>query len=354
MNIKCIEYPFSVSLYPHFFKTWKIYKYYHLIKKFIKDRIRETEAKKILDKEVQLFRPDIIHTNVGPIFFGFKVAEKYQIHHVWHIREYPEIGLDRYIYPNRNNYLNMLHSPSTNNIAITSGMFEYFSLSKIKDKIVYDGIFEDSVIPSYSASSPFNQKYFLYVATTLVESKGALETFEAFRIFSMKHKGYKLVFVCHYNTKDLLYLKIKKEIEKGNLYDNIVFLGKKDTNIVYNLMHHAEALLMLSHFEGFGFTTAEAMYNRCLVIGRNTAGTKEQFDNGFKYCGQEIGFRVNSIEETVKSMEKVSCLNKEEKIKIEDNAYNTVKRLYSINRYTKQVADIYYDILKSRGNYDKI
>ena len=36
------------------------------------------------------------------------------------------------------------------------------------------------------------------------------------------------------------------------------------------------------------------MYNHCLVIGRNTAGTKEQFDNGLDQTGEEIGLRFDS------------------------------------------------------------
>lgn len=42
------------------------------------------------------------------------------------------------------------------------------------------------------------------------------------------------------------------------------------------------ALIVPSPFEAFGLITAEAMFNKCLVIGRDTAGTKEQFDNGQK------------------------------------------------------------------------
>ena len=55
--------------------------------------------------------------------------------------------------------------------------------------------------------------------------------------------------------------------------DNVKFLGiRKD---IYSLMKNAMALVVSSPSEGFGFITVEAMLNGCLVIGRNTAGTKE-------------------------------------------------------------------------------
>lgn len=63
-----------------------------------------------------------------------------------------------------------------------------------------------------------------------------------------------------------------------NIASQVVFLGmRKD---IYSLMKDAMALIVPSYWEGFGFITTEAMFNGCLVIGRNTSGTKEQFDNG--------------------------------------------------------------------------
>lgn len=56
-------------------------------------------------------------------------------------------------------------------------------------------------------------------------------------------------------------------------------------------MSKAQALIVASRFEGFGFITTEAMWNDCLVIGKNIAGTKEQFDNGVAETGHEIGLR---------------------------------------------------------------
>jgi len=44
---------------------------------------------------------------------------------------------------------------------------------------------------------------------------------------------------------------------------------------VYAIMSRATALIVPSHFEGFGRITAEAMFNGCLVAGYNSAGTRE-------------------------------------------------------------------------------
>ena len=44
------------------------------------------------------------------------------------------------------------------------------------------------------------------------------------------------------------------------------------------------------------------MFCGCLVIGNNTAGTKEQFDNGKEITGEEIALRYSSQEQLIKHL----------------------------------------------------
>ena len=53
-------------------------------------------------------------------------------------------------------------------------------------------------------------------------------------------------------------------------------------------------LIVPSKCEGFGLVTVEGMLNGSLVVGKDTGGTKEQFDNGKSFCGKEIGLRYNT------------------------------------------------------------
>ncbi len=70
--------------------------------------------------------------------------------------------------------------------------------------------------------------------------------------------------------------------------------GILPTNQIYDLMNRATALIVPSPFEAFGLITAEAMFNKCLVIGKDTAGTKEQFDNGQRKYNKEIALRFTN------------------------------------------------------------
>ena len=99
--------------------------------------------------------------------------------------------------------------------------------------------------------------------------------------------GYKLLIAGAGETEYETYLKNK--VSHSKLDERILFLGYRQD--VFDLMAKAKALIVASDFEGFGFITAEAMYAGCYVIGKNTAGTKLQFDNLNKKLGYEIGSR---------------------------------------------------------------
>jgi glycosyltransferase involved in cell wall biosynthesis len=137
---------------------------------------------------------------------------------------------------------------------------------------------------------------------------------------------------------------LKQIIRSSSYADQIKFLGYRTD--VYELMLNAIALVVPSKFEGFGFITAEAMFNGCLVIGKNTAGTKEQFDNGLEIKGEEIGIRYNTVEELSQVMLSI-CRDGigfyYETIK---KAQETVVELYSSNRNADKVFNTYKEIIE--------
>lgn len=89
-NLKKMNIPFVVinntlETYPHIY-SWKSYiKFLYSLLRLI---LKKHFAYKKLCSCIEKFQPDIIHTNVGPIHIGYLAAKKYDIPHVWHIREY--------------------------------------------------------------------------------------------------------------------------------------------------------------------------------------------------------------------------------------------------------------------------
>ena len=92
-------------------------------------------------------------------------------------------------------------------------------------------------------------------------------------------------------------------------------------------------------------TDCEAMFNHCAVIGRNTAGTKLQFDNGLNYTGREVGFRYNSIKELTQSIETVIECKETELERMLDSAYKTVLHFYLKSKSAESVMKIYRNLL---------
>ena len=136
-------------------------------------------------------------------------------------------------------------------------------------------------------------------------------------------------------------IDVAKLIKERKLDDKVKYLGvRKD---VYELMAKARALIVPSRFEGFGFITTEAMLNHCLVIGRNTAGTKEQFDNGKEWTGTEIGIRFNNATELKEILLNVSKCSISNYSKTIESAYVSAKH-YSIERNIECINNLYRKI----------
>ncbi len=128
-------------------------------------------------------------------------------------------------------------------------------------------------------------------------------------------------------------------IDKKTCKDNIRFLGHVSN--VRPLMAEATALLVASRSEGFGRMTAEACFNGCLVIGRNTAGTKE-------ILSVTGGFLFDDLQTMVNNMEKVCHLSADEYLLIAEAAQEKAKELYSIESNTEQIYQVYNQLISKR------
>ncbi len=295
---------------------------------------------KDLQKIIDDFKPDIVHTNVGPLDIANHVCKKKNIPHVWHLREYQ--GNKSSIltpFPSKNAYLKKIHSVNNYMIAITKGVFDHFDL-KEKDRIIYDGVFDKKESNNCKVNNS-NKDYFLFVGR-IDENKDILFLLRSF--IEYIHNGGTAKLLLAGAAPSSRYLKLCKNlINKNNLRNKIFFLGFR--NDIYELMQNSKALIVTSLFEGFGFITAEAMYNRCLVIGRDLTGTKEQFDNGLQITGQEIASRFTNENELTQCLHKAESYREDTTI---ENAFNVVNTLYTNQEHCKKIISFYTEILNKQ------
>lgn len=325
---------FYVNVYP---KSRNPFSWMKLFWKTIK---ANQSAKKEIHQIITVFKPNIVHNNVGPIDISFDACFQQNIPHLWHLREYQDLDFNITFIPSKAYFMRKIHQRGNYNIAITHGVFNHWKLRNDIDRVIYDGVFDYKNIVNLSSSDKEN--YFLFVGR-VQEGKGTLEAIKAFTLFQKGNKGaYRLLIAGTYWPSGKYFQQCQKLIRKNKLGDKVEFLGERSD--VYLLMQRAIAILVPSFFEGFGFITVEAMLNRCPVIGRNTGGTKEQFDNGLRLTGHEIGFRFNTVQEMASHMATILITDTSEMRKY---AFETVSSNYSQQIHARCIEEYYQWILLS-------
>lgn len=299
-----------------------------------------TKTKKVCTR----YHPDLIHSNGALVDVGFRAAKSLGIPHIYHLREYHDMYFGMNIMPSMNGFKNK-NLVYSNSICITSAVKDHYANEKNCNKlrVIYDGVHPKKSI----AFSNEKGKYFLFVGR-IEEGKGIMDILVAFSKFVEKRKDYKLL-AAGIPLSATFFNEIKAYIEVNGLTGFVDFLGIR--NDVDSLMQKASAVIMASRFEGFGLVTAEAMFNGCLVIGHDTGGTKEQFDNGMKMSGEEIGLRYGSVEDLSRLMFEVADSGIEKYLPMIKRGQQVAASLYSIETCVDNVLEYYNDILADKNNH---
>lgn len=283
-------------------------------------------------------RIDIIHTNSSAYQFGLTAAQSLKIPHIWHLREYQTLDFGHphaYSFP----YLKKrLQETGNFNIAITKGIYNFYQLNKDNSTVIYDGVLKQNYKPVNSLKEPF----FLFVGR-VVKEKGLFLLLNSYKKYLQNGGTFKLMFAGNYSPKTKLI--IDRLIGKDKVQNNIAFKGLLTTNQTYNLMSRAAALIVPSPFEAFGLITAEAMFNKCLVIGNNTAGTKEQFDNGNKKHNEEIALRFSSEQQLTMYLMEIEQKGISYYAEIIQRAHDSASTLYSIENNANQIEHLYISVI---------
>ena len=298
------------------------------ITKYLYLPFQKKKCQKEIERIVKTLNPDIIHTNVGAIHEGFWVARKLNIPHIWHLREYQTKDFNWFIYPSVRSFKKILRQSYV--ITITDDIRNYFGLwDWPKARTIYNGIFHKSEISFGMQKEP----YFL-MASRVSKEKGHLDVIKAFSKFS-RRDCYKLVIAGFGNEAFLG--ELEATIRECGCEGRVELLGFQ--NDVRSLMEKAKALIVASYNEGFGRMTAEANFCGTMVIGRETAGTKE-------ILTKTGGLFFNTIEEMTKKMEEVSNLSDEKYLMITKNAQKKATELFSIESNISNVLTLYESVLK--------
>ena len=329
-----INYTFAdyhLTIYPHTKNPLKfIVRLFRVIKK-------QLHAQRIITSIIQMYNPDIVHTNVGPLDIALTPCQKCHIPHVWHLREYQDKDFGMTSYPSKSYFIKRISQKGNYNIAITNGVFSYWKLNPQKDVIIYDGVFSKNVEEIRCSID----KIILF-AGRVERAKGLYDVLIPFSKLIKMHPDFKLIVAGRYSNESSYYQQCIRLIDKLGITDSISFLG--EISNVNEWMAKSKALIVASQFEGFGFITAEAMLNLCFVIGRNTAGTKDQFDKCLEATGIDCGYRFMDEDSLLEGLTYAVEHDTSEQCKL---AYSVVINNYTIERHCASVEAYYQKILSS-------
>ncbi|RZF58943.1 glycosyltransferase [Sphingobacterium corticibacterium] len=287
-----------------------------------------------LIKLVKDVSPDIIHTNVGPIHVGSVIARKLNIPHVWHIREYQIADYRYFPFPSKQSFSSKLQHSHC--ISISKDLFNYFDMDDAYGKVIYDGVMSEDFTPHDIQK----KKQLLYVGRIL-KTKGIEDLLNSFVRTSDTDPEYELYIA---GEGDKKYVESLKNLVKVNkLEDRIKFLGYRSDR--YKLMAQASALIVPSYKEGFGFITVEAMFNKCLVIGRNSGGTQEILAN------RGLGILFNDNQELDQALRDVMTHGSSYYVKQVKKAYKYAKSNFTTQNHSTNIYNHYLKILKNYEGY---
>lgn len=288
-----------------------------------------------LSKIVKNFAPNIIHTNVGPLHIGFRIAKVFNTKHVWHIREYQKSDFGMTPFPSINSYKDALNDAINYPVAITNSLYEYYNISN-KGRVILNPI-----MFNLSEELNYNKEKFFFFAGRLDESKGILITINAYLKFSINNDDYKLLIAGDTNDKNFK-KRIIKLINVHEKHENIVLLGSIDN--IEDYLKRATAVIVASKCEGFGRVTAEANVSGCLVVGFNSCGTKEILKGG------KLGLLFSSEAELVEILNRIAINGINYYHPIINEAYKEATEKYSISRHILSIRALYDHILLSSND----
>lgn len=293
-----------------------------------------------LTEILKRLRPDIIHTNVSVINIGYNAAKALHIPHIYHIREYGDKDFNLRYIPSHRRLERELDRSGSFSICITRDIQRHHHQEgKQTSRVIYNGIKDkQDTMPIQ------HKKDYFFFAGRIEPAKGLDLLIEAYTLYARQAAHVMPLFIAG-GSPNPEYTESMKEMTRDNGIDNhISWLGER--NDINSLMDDAAATIIPSRFEGFGRVMPESMFNGCLVIGRNTGGTKEQMDNGVDLTGREIALRFNTPEELASHLLDVSVRSHDCFDAYRDRAFRAVNTLYTTEAHADGVYNMYKEILQ--------
>lgn len=272
-------------------------------------------------------RVDIVHSNSSTVDIGLLIARSMGVPHVWHLREYYDIGINGRPFPSWASWKRKLFE-SDAVIAITPGLFDHWGLGGHR----HAWCIPDAVCSSADAGpiTPRRDRRILFVAGTISAVKRPDEALKIFAASGLP--DYSLCFVG--SVSGQVRHSLESMASDLGVADRITFIPF--VNDIKPLLQEAAAVLVCTLNEGMGRVAVEAMFAGCPVIARNSGGSKDVL------LGGELGSLYDSPAEGAALLrEAVSSYPAEKMGKARASAISA----YSTKDYKEKILGVYRTLL---------
>lgn len=232
---------------------------------------------------------DAVHSNSGTVDIGLRIAAALKVPHIWHIREYMDLGLHTAPFPSWGRWKREI-SRSDAVIAISPGLYRHLGLERHRNGICLpDAVCSaaDSVLETPK------EKYVAFVSGTLSAVK---RPDEALRIFAAaKPEGYTLKLVG--NVDESMKAGLQQLAAELGVASSLEFLPF--TRDIKGLLSKAAATLVCTDFEGMGRVCIEAMFYGCPVVARDSGGSSDLLAEGRGYLYKDLSEAAAALREVL-------------------------------------------------------
>jgi len=328
-GIECIVCDFKEDLVG---KPDKFHQYIKYALKYIPNQLTYYQKnRKCVETVTQILKGrkiDIVHSNNTVLPIGYNIANSLNAKFVWHLRGFMDLDFGWMPLRGWYKYKNTIKQ-SDAVIGITKTVLEHHvPFVNMNAYVISDAVRSKNdtcyVMPK--------KKYFLFVAGFLTEQKGCSFAISAFVKSGLAAHGYKLKIIGEAHPK--YQSKLNQVVEESGISDAVEFLGRSDK--VKEYMSRATAFLMCSENEGLGRVSVEAMFYGCLVIGRNSGGTKD-----FVFDGK-TGLLFNDMDGCIAAMQKAIETDHQDIILY---AQEYAQENFSIENYGSKILEVYGKVL---------
>lgn len=303
---------------------------------YVRYYISNKKAIKNIENYIDFSTINIIHSNLNRIDIGAILSKKYDIPHVWHVREFGE--KDFKLLSFKKDPIKYMNEFSSVFVFISDAVKRHWNMKGLNcsnSYRIYDGIrteqFHECDKKSIMLRAVFLGGY--------CHSKGQKDLIEALGLLSKQMlKGIKVDF---WGNGDSNYInKLKSRSKQLGIEDSVNFYSY-NPNVTQKLCDY-DIGFNCSVSEGFGRVTVEYMANEvCPIVSSGGANTEiiENHFSGLVYeCGNTCEL-AKAIDYAIKNREEIHIMAK--------HAKERANLHFTMTKHAKEIVNLYEKVIRN-------